>query len=179
MSGNLIQRAKAGDKQAFAQLYLSNRDSLFRYAYFKLGNVQDAQDAVSDCIAEAYAGVTLLKSEKAFTSWLFKILYRECCRILRMRSVKSAEESLDLSAEIPVYDSHLAPELEEALKTLQPDERDIVLLSVISGTLYVYRLINKCLFDHKEKRRHEHYGQQDRDRVCDDLKSYASFLISS
>ena len=133
MSGNLIQRAKAGDKQAFAHLYLSNRDSLFRYAYFKLGNVQDAQDAVSDCIAEAYAGVTLLKSEKAFTSWLFKILYRECCRILRMRSVKSAEESLDLSAEIPVYDSHLAPELEEALKTLQPDERDIVLLSAVAG----------------------------------------------
>ena len=88
---------------------------------------------MSDCIAEAYAGVTLLKSEKAFTSWLFKILYRECCRILRMRSVKSAEESLDLSAEIPVYDSHLAPELEEALKTLQPDERDIVLLSAVAG----------------------------------------------
>ena len=58
MSTNLIARARAGDKQAFAQLYLQHKDSLYRYAYFKLGNAQDAQDAVSDCIVEAYAGIS-------------------------------------------------------------------------------------------------------------------------
>ena len=133
MSGTeLISRAKAGDRQAFAQLYLEHKDSLFRYAYFKLGSVQDAQDAVSDCIAEAFAGISLLKSEKAFSAWLFRILYRQCCAVLSRNSSVN-EESLTDSENLFVTDSHLAPELEEALAILSPEEKDIVLLSVVAG----------------------------------------------
>ena len=133
MSTNLIARASAVDKQAFARRYLQHKGSLYRYAYFKLGNAQDAQDAVSDCIVEAYAGISRLKSEKAFVSWLFKILYRKCCAVLSGYSSRQAETSLDEGEEIPVSDSHLAPELEEALGILAPEDRDIVLLSVIAG----------------------------------------------
>lgn len=132
MSTDIIKKARAGDKQAFAQLYLQHKDSLFRYAYFKLGNAQDAQDAVADCIAEAYAGIARLKSEKAFVSWLFQILYRKCCAILTRNSARKDELSLD-DSEIPVADSHLAPELEEALAILSAEEKDIVLLAVVSG----------------------------------------------
>ena len=34
MSTDIVSRARAGDKQAFAQLYLQQKDKLFRYAYF-------------------------------------------------------------------------------------------------------------------------------------------------
>ena len=132
-SSNLIQRARAGDKNAFAELYLQQKDSLYRYAYFKLGNEQDAQDAVSNCVAEAYAGIALLKSEAAFSRWLFQILYRECCRILRGNISRRAEESLEDNPQLTHYDSHLAPELEEALNILSPEEKDIVLLSAVAG----------------------------------------------
>ena len=133
MSDTLIQRAKAGDKQAFAQLYLQQKDRLFRYAYFKLGNTEDAQDAVSGCVTEAYAGITLLKTEKAFSAWLFRILYRECCRILRQNINRRVEESLEGVDYAVPETHHLAPELEEALAILSPEEKDIVLLSVVSG----------------------------------------------
>lgn len=132
MSTNLIQQARSGDKQAFAQLYLQYKDALFRYAYFKLGSVQDAQDAVSDCVTEAYTGITLLKNDKAFSKWLFTILYRRCCVVLA-RGSSRAEESLDDVPEPAVEDPHLAPELEEALALLSPEDRDIVLLSVVAG----------------------------------------------
>lgn len=131
-STELISRARAGDRQAFAQLYLEHKDSLFRYAYFKLGNAQDAQDAVSDCVVEAYTGIALLKNEKAFSAWLFRILYRQCCAVLS-RGAAVREESLGDSGEIAVNDSHLAPELEEALAILSDEEKDIVLLSVVAG----------------------------------------------
>ena len=72
MGTDMISRARAGDKQAFAQLYAQYKDKLFRYAYFKLGNEQDAQDAVSDCVVEAYLGIAALKSEKAFSRITFK-----------------------------------------------------------------------------------------------------------
>lgn len=133
MSGSLIQMAQSGDRQAFAQLYLKYKDRLFRYAYFKLGNTQDAQDAVSNCIVEAYSGIALLKSEKAFSSWLFKILYRECCRILRQNIDRKVEQSLEESCDVPSRGEMLAPELEEALAILTPEDRDIVLLSAVAG----------------------------------------------
>lgn len=130
---DIIKKARTGDRQAFAQLYLTYKDKLFRYAYFKLGNVQDAQDAVGNCVTEAYTGVALLQNEKAFSAWLFKILYRECCRILTQNSVRSVEQSLE-DAEVPSESSlHLAPELEEALAILSPEDKDIVLLAVVSG----------------------------------------------
>ena len=125
MSTDTINKARAGDKQAFAQLYLQHKDSLYRYAYFKLGNAHDAQDAVADCVAEAYAGISRLKSEKAFVSWIFQILYRKCCAVLSGYSSRQAETSLDEGEEIPVSDSHMAPELEEALGILAPEDRDI------------------------------------------------------
>ena len=133
MSTDIVSRARAGDKQAFAQLYLQQKDKLFRYAYFKLGNVQDAQDAVSDCVAEAYAGIPRLKNEDAFSSWLFKILYRQCYAILAENSRRMEQERFESIREPAVSDTHLAPELEEALAILSDEDRDIVLLSVVAG----------------------------------------------
>ena len=102
MSTDTIKKARAGDRQAFAQLYLQHKDSLYRYAYFKLGNAHDAQDAVADCVAEAYAGISRLKSEKAFVSWLFQILYRKCCAILSRNSARKDMLSLDENGDLPV-----------------------------------------------------------------------------
>lgn len=133
MSTELIKQAQSGDKQAFAQLYIQHKDALFRYAYFKLGSVQDAQDAVSDCVVEAYTGIALLKNEKAFSKWLFTILYRQCCAVLERRSSRAAEVCLTEGQESAAEDAHLAPELEEALALLSPEDRDIVLLAVVAG----------------------------------------------
>lgn len=132
-NNNLVSRAKMGDRQAFAALYTTYKDSLYRYAYFKLGNAVDAQDAVSNCIVEAYSGIALLKNEQAFQGWIFRILYRECCRLLRDNISRRVEERLDDHEYLPSHDSHLAPELSEALATLSAEEKDIVLLSVVAG----------------------------------------------
>jgi RNA polymerase sigma-70 factor (ECF subfamily) len=130
---DLVKRAKNGDSKAFAQLYVIHKDSLYRYAYFKLGNQTDAQDAVSECVVEAYAGIGLLKNEKAFSSWLFKILYRQCCAIIKRNTVRREEVSLDDCAGLSKEDNLLAPELHEALAQLSDEDRDIVLLSVVAG----------------------------------------------
>lgn len=132
-STDLIKRAKNGDKQAFAQLYVIHKDSLYRYAYFKLGNQSDAQDAVSDCIAKAYSGLSLLKNEQSFGAWIFKILYRQCCSILNRNISRRTEASLDDCMGLSREDNLLAPELHEALAQLSTEDKDIVLLSVVAG----------------------------------------------
>ena len=53
----LVKKAKSGDKNAFCTLYAAYKDKLYRYAFYKLGNCEDAQDAVSDCIISAFENI--------------------------------------------------------------------------------------------------------------------------
>lgn len=133
MDNSIINRAKNGDKDAFAKLYIQYKDKLYRYAYFKLGNSDDAMDAVSNCITSAYLSIGTLKNEKAFSSWLFRILYRECCALLRQKSIERNNvdyQSLNIEAQ---DNTVISAELKEALDSLYYEEKDIVLLSVIGG----------------------------------------------
>lgn len=130
----LVKRAVLGERGAFAQLYTRYRDRLYRYAYFKLGNESDAQDAVSDCVVKAFENIKSLRSEKAFPAWIFKILYRTCAGILSRRSTEQEREDIITLADGEDSSSQqLAPELKEALDLLKTEDRDIVLLSVIAG----------------------------------------------
>ena len=129
----LIKRAVTGDKEAFAALYMMYRDRLYRYAYFRLGNDDDAEDAVSACITSAFEDIYTLRNEKAFGSWIFRILYRACCSILsdRIAADHDGEEALE---SVPAADnSAVSPEIKEAIGILRDSDRDVVLLSVVAG----------------------------------------------
>ena len=49
-----VRQAQAGDVDAFCALYTAYQQKLFHYAYYKLGNVQDAEDVVQDCMLTAF-----------------------------------------------------------------------------------------------------------------------------
>lgn len=130
----LVKLAKNGDKQAFCDLYLMYKDRLYRYAYLKLGNRDDALDAVSSCITNAYTSISTLKNEKAFSAWIFKILYRSCSQYVKEQIAQRTTDSIDNMIYEPSYTLSIdAPELNEALAQLKDEERDIVLLSVVAG----------------------------------------------
>lgn len=128
----LVGLAKNGDKNAFCQLYMAYNTKLYRYAYYKLGNPDDAQDAVSDCIVEAFVNIHTLKNENAFSSWIFKIMYRCVCNAIRIQSTSNRTDDIDESN--ASYDmSYESAELKEALARLSQEEQDIVLLSIVGG----------------------------------------------
>lgn len=128
----LVKAAKTGDKNAFCQLYMVYNDKLYRYAYYKLGNPDDAQDAVSDCIVEAFVSIHTLKNEGAFSSWIFKIMYRCICSAIKTQSANSKLDEIDnVNASYSI--SYESAELREALAKLTNEEQDIVLLSVVGG----------------------------------------------
>ena len=131
---SLVRRASGGDKEAFAALYMRYRDDLYRYAFFRLENEEDARDAVSACIAQAYEGIFGLRNASAFRPWIFRILYRCCCKYITqqndMRTNRADTAELQ-KLEAPA--DHLSPEIKEAFSILNTCDRDIVLLSVIGG----------------------------------------------
>lgn len=138
----LAQKAKTGDKDAFAALYTLYKDRLYRYAYFRLGVEADAMDAVSDCVCEAYKYIKTLKKTEAFSAWIFRILYRSCSRLIKEQAQsREREELTDNSASYT--EDFLKAELNEALAILSEEEKDIVLLSTVAG--YNSKEIGKIL----------------------------------
>lgn len=132
----LIIKAKSGDADAFCQLYTAYKKKLFNYAYYRLGNTQDAEDAVSECILSAYEQIGNLKSEKAFSVWIFRILYCCCTDLIKNQITQRHTEDIDDLRSIASDDHEKyinASELKNALNKLKDDEKSIVLLSVIAG----------------------------------------------
>lgn len=129
----LVKSASAGDKNAFAALYMRYRDDLYRYAYFRLGNADDAHDAVSMCIVAAYEGIYSLRSAAAFKSWIFRILYYACARLIAEQSEQRSRADTGELDRLPTEDTALSPELKEAFSVLSEQDRDIVLLSAVAG----------------------------------------------
>lgn len=129
-----VIKAKQGDRDAFVCLYKMYRDRLYHYAWYKIGNSEDAMDAVSDTVLSAFEQISRLKSPKAFSSWLFSIHSASCNKYLKSVVKRREEENID-DFEIPCNDicTELSLELREALSRLNEQEREIVLLSVVAG----------------------------------------------
>ena len=79
----LIKKAKHGDTDAFAALYEQIYEKLYRFAFYTLKNAEDAEDVVSDTIADAFVSIRKLKSDEAFSTWIYRILSNKCNRKLR------------------------------------------------------------------------------------------------
>ncbi len=51
----LYEKARAGDTEAFAELYSIYSDRLYSTAFYLLGRKEDAEDVVMDTITDAFA----------------------------------------------------------------------------------------------------------------------------
>ena len=129
----LVTRAAGGDREAFASLYMRYKDDLYRYAYFQLGHPENARDAVSACIVAAYERIYTLRNAIAFKNWIFRILYRCCCKLIAEQSEQRRRADVEELSRLPAENDTLSPELKEAFDILSDEDRNIVLLSVIAG----------------------------------------------
>ncbi len=69
-----VDKARKGDADAFAELYSAVYKDMYYIALCNLRNQDDAADAVSDAVLDAFKGIGKLKSIDAFRQWIFKIL---------------------------------------------------------------------------------------------------------
>lgn len=128
---DLVVSAQQGDKQAFSQLYFAYKESLYRYAWFRLGNDDDAMDAVSDTMLSAFEQIGKLKNPKAFSTYLFAI-HRASCVKYQKQIIKDKNNSdlAEIENKISSTTDFKSIELRDALEKLDDAEKEIVLLSV-------------------------------------------------
>lgn len=80
-----IQRALAGDQEAFACLVKAYQTAVYNLAYRMLGNEAEAEDAAQETFLKGYTRLNTYDSERKFSSWLLAIASHHCIDRLRQR----------------------------------------------------------------------------------------------
>ena len=136
----LIQRAKEGDRAAFAEIFARHRLSIFRYTLSLVGDVTVAEDVTGEVFVRlvekigrfTYRGRPLL-------AWLFAIarnLVQDHYRKQKNTVETSWEECLAVSSSNPekTVECLLTQEqLAAAIVQLTEDQRQVILLRFIDG----------------------------------------------
>lgn len=71
----LIQRAQAGDRQAFAALVERYWDRLYRWLYHLTHDRHTAEDLAQEAFLKAFSHLATFRTGSNFQAWLFRIAY--------------------------------------------------------------------------------------------------------
>ena len=131
-----IQRALAGDQEAFACLVKAYQTAVYNLAYRMLGNAVEAEDAAQEAFLKAYTRLNTYDSGRKFSSWLLSIASHHCIdRLRRRRFALSLDElppwrwlSSSSRPEEIVVRSEERDEVHQLLDQLPPHYRATVIL---------------------------------------------------
>jgi RNA polymerase sigma factor (sigma-70 family) len=126
----LIEAACQGDQAAISDLLIVCQPDLKRFARRTCSTTEDAEDAVQVALWQLYRKIGALRTVATFTTWLFRIVERECYRLYRG---KKATESLDELHELdvpyaPTIPTDLRLDLTRALERLTLPYREVLIL---------------------------------------------------
>ena len=150
VDAELVKKAYFGDKEAFSKLYYSCYKDFYNFAFYTVGNQEDAADIVEDTFVEIWKGIGKLRCAESFVPWAFKILSIRCkkeiAKVIKRREEFDFDELIDTpipGSEDFETDISESTELSFALSALDAEERMIVVLSVIYG--YTHREIAEII----------------------------------
>jgi RNA polymerase sigma-70 factor (TIGR02960 family) len=86
MATDLIDRAQAGDEQAFRELVEPYQRELQVHCYRILGSAQDAEDALQETLLTAWRGLGGFEQRSSLRTWLYRIATSRSLNALRSTS---------------------------------------------------------------------------------------------
>ena len=126
---NLVQRAKDGDRDAFALIVRRLSRQAVATAHLITGDLQVGEDAAQDAFVTAWKKLSTLKEPAAFRSWFGVVLTRTACRVRRPRREQLLPE--DLAA--PMIERVSLPEIALGLKA---SHREVLALRYVDDLSY-------------------------------------------
>ena len=132
MQRELVERAMAGDHDAFSELARVSIGRLYVVARLIVRDDSVAEDATQEALVAAWSHLSALRDPDRFEAWLHRLLVRSCYREAERRRRRGSVEVHVPVLEAPVADStsDLADrdELERGFRRLDTDQRAVLVL---------------------------------------------------
>jgi RNA polymerase sigma-70 factor (ECF subfamily) len=122
----LVAEARAGSRDAAAELFERHWPSAWKVAYALTGAMASAEDVAQDSFERAFSALETFNGRSAFSTWLHRIVVN---RALNVRRSERRLVHVDLDEErARVEASSGGPEVAEAVTRLPGDRRTVVIL---------------------------------------------------
>ena len=136
----LVERARAGDSQAFGELYESLVDSIYRYIYFRVSDGAAAEDLTSQVFLKAWEHLPHYRPQTAtILAWVYTIAHNTVIDFYRVQHpADSLDEVEQLSSREPLPDAECelrfeSDLLQKALWRLTDEQREVIVMRLIDG----------------------------------------------
>jgi RNA polymerase sigma factor (sigma-70 family) len=137
MPRELVERAMAGDHDAFSELARGMIGRLYATARLILRDDGRAEDATQEALVAAWRDLSGLRDPDRFEAWLHRLLIRCCYReIRRGRNRWTIEVAVDGHESVdpdPGFDIDDRDQLERGFRRLDADQRVVIVLHYYLG----------------------------------------------
>lgn len=128
-----IQRARAGDVDAFGHLVRLYQTPVYNLAYRMLGDRMEAEDAAQETFLRAFKSLDRYDPDRSFRTWLLSIAAHHCVDRLRRRRPTLPLDGLALGGgggrpEAALVRLEVQEQVQRLLATLSPTDRAAVTL---------------------------------------------------
>ncbi|WP_348739346.1 RNA polymerase sigma factor [Tenacibaculum sp. 190524A02b] len=128
-----IEKVLNGDANAYAYLVDNYKVLVFTLAVKMLKSREEAEEVSQDTFIKAYKYLANFKGDSKFSTWLYKIAYRNCLDALKKRKEKYNTDTID---EVTL---HKIKATDSVLEGIERKERAVI--------------INECLLQLPEEER--------------------------
>jgi RNA polymerase sigma-70 factor (ECF subfamily) len=92
----VITRARAGDAEAWGELYRDFAPAIFRFCRRALPTREDAEDATMEIFMKLRDKLSQYDENRSFSAWLYRVAANHCWDLLRRRKIRQDKETDDL-----------------------------------------------------------------------------------
>jgi RNA polymerase sigma-70 factor (ECF subfamily) len=145
----LIDACREGKTEAFGVLVRRYQDRLYPTAFRLTGCAEDAYDLLQEAFLRAYEKLDRFKGGSSFYTWVYRIAvnlafsgYRRKRSVLRLREQRDrvrsemTGEQRDTDPSAPLERAERDHLIQEALDSLVPDHRAVVVMKEYDGLRY-------------------------------------------
>jgi len=132
MSADLVERAMAGDLEAFNELVRRRIDQLYAMARLILRDTERAADATQEALVAAWRDIAALRDPDRFESWVRRLLinacYQQARRDRRRRHYEGSVVTIDPTTPDPAMVLADRDQVERAFTHLDEQQRALIVL---------------------------------------------------
>lgn len=150
---DLVERAKAGDQDAFACMMERHQKRIYNLALRMTGSPEDAAELTQETFLNAWRGLPKFQGDSSLGTWLYRLGSNACIDFLRREkrrrdismTVSLDDEGEERQAELPDLRHSPEQELERGelreaigagLRSLSEEHRQVLVMRELNGLTY-------------------------------------------